>query len=176
MLKPQDIFAILKLAVIGKRQWSYAGLAVELKMSPSQLHASVKRALDAQLAVKLGDRLVPHYRNLEEFLIHGVKYVFWARPGDMTRGVPTAYAAPPLVKKFVAAAEEPPPVWPDPEGDVRGLSFTPLYKQASRAARTDKKFYELLTLVDAIRCGRAREREAAIKELKIRLDSYASSC
>jgi hypothetical protein len=31
--------------------------------------------------------------------------------------------------------------------------------------------YELLTIVDAIRDGRAREREIAIEELKMRLGS-----
>jgi hypothetical protein len=33
------------------------------------------------------------------------------------------------------------------------------------------KLYELLALVDAIRDGRAREREIAIRELKARLSS-----
>lgn len=46
MLKSQDINLLLKLAVIGDRRWSYAELAVELHMSQSQLHASVKRVVD----------------------------------------------------------------------------------------------------------------------------------
>jgi hypothetical protein len=37
------------------------------------------------------------------------------------------------------------------------------------AAERDKGLYELLTLVDAIREGRAREKNLAIKELKARL-------
>ena len=176
MLKPQDIYVLLKLVAIGGRSWSYAELAVELKMSPSQLHASVQRALDAQLAVKQGDRLAPHFRNLEEFLVHGLKYVFWAKPGEMTRGVATSSSALPLCNMFAAlSSEEPSPVWPDPEGEVRGMTIAPLYKQAPAASRKDQKFYELLTLVDAIRSGRAREREAAIKELKVRLEKYASN-
>jgi hypothetical protein len=75
MLKPQDIYVLLKLVVIGGRSWSYADLAVELGLSPSQLHASVKRALEAQLAVKQGDRIVPNFRNFEEFLIYGLRHV-----------------------------------------------------------------------------------------------------
>ena len=176
MLKPQDIYVLLKLAAIGGRQWSYADLAVELEMSPSQLHASVKRALEAQLAVKQGERITPHYRNLEEFLVHGLKHVFWAKPGDMTRGMPTSSSALPLCNMFAAlSSEEPPPVWPDPEGEVRGMAFAPLYKQAPKASRKDQKFYELLTLVDAIRSGRAREREVAIEELRMRLEKYATN-
>ena len=50
-LKPQDVLVLLKLVALGDRSWSYAWLAVQLGMSPSQLHAAVKRALAAQLAV-----------------------------------------------------------------------------------------------------------------------------
>lgn len=177
MLKPQDIYVLLKLVVIGGRQWVYANLAVDLEMSPSQLHSSVKRALASQLAVKQEDRIVPQYRNLEEFLIHGLKYVFWAKPGEMTRGVLTAYAAPPLASMIESkwSSQEPPLVWPDPEGDVRGMALPPLYKKAPKAAKKDNLFYELLVLVDAMRSGRAREREIAGMELKARLPDYASN-
>lgn len=174
MLKPQDIFVLLKLVVMGSRPWTYAILAVELGMSPSQTHSAVKRTLAANLTVRQGEKIVPHFRNLAEFLIHGLKYVFWAEQGEMTRGVPTAYAAPPLVELLVSTATEPPPVWPDPDGEVRGIAFQPLHKQAPQTARTDKNLYELLILVDAIRSGRAREREIATKKLQIRLEQYAS--
>ena len=40
-----------------------------------------------------------------------------------------------------------------------------------KAALKDNRLYELLVIVDAIRDGRAREREIAIKELKARLGS-----
>jgi len=171
-LKPQDILVVLKLVALGQRPWSYAWLAVNLGMSPSQLHSAVRRALAAQLAVKKEDVITPHIRNLEEFLVHGLRYVFVAEIGRLTRGIPTAYAAPPLDKHFPESAE-PPPVWPDPEGTVRGLAFSPLYKLAPQAARSDPALYELLALVDAIRGGRARERDLAIKELGKRLAQYA---
>jgi len=172
VLKPQDILVVLKLLAMGQKPWSYAGLAVELGMSPSQLHSAVKRALAAQLAVRKGDEIVPNIRNLEEFLVHGLKYVFVSEQGEMTRGIPTGHAAPPLNKHFVPAGE-PPPVWPFAAGKVRGFAFSPLYSLAPRAALSDPKLYELLVLVDAIRGGRAREREIAIKELKKRLEFYA---
>ena len=172
ILKPQDILVMLKLVALGQRPWSYAWLAVNLGMSPSQLHSAVRRALAAQLAVKKEDVITPHIRNLEEFLVHGLRYVFVAEIGRLTRGIPTAYAAPPLDKHFPESAE-PPPVWPDPEGTVRGLAFSPLYKLAPQAARSDPALYELLALVDAIRGGRARERDLAIKELGKRLAQYA---
>lgn len=171
-LKPQDILVLLKLLSIGQRDWTYAQLGVDLGMSPSQLHAAVKRALAAQLAVRRGERIIPNRRNLEEFLVHGIKYVFVPERGELTRGIPTGYAAPPLAEYF-ASADEPPPVWPSPDGSVRGQAFSPLYSLAPGAAAKDAMLYELLALVDAIRGGRVRERDLAIKELKKRLEHHA---
>ena len=163
---------MLKLVALGQQPWSYAWLAVNLGMSPSQLHSAVQRALAAQLAVKKDGIITPHIRNLEEFLVHGLRFVFVPEVGRPTRGMPTSYAAPPLDQLFAESAELP-PVWPDPEGTARGVAFSPLYKLAPLAARSDPVLYELLALVDAIRGGRARERELAIKELKKRLAQYA---
>jgi len=174
MLKSQDILVLLKLVTMEVRPWSYASLSGEVGMSPSQLHSSIKRTLAAQLAVREGQRIMPNFRNLEEFLLHGLKYVFWAERGDLTRGMPTAYAAPPLAQLIVASDTEPPPVWPDSEGEVRGISFFPLYKMAPKAARSDNNLYELLALVDALRSGRIRERQIAEQEVKKRLEQYAA--
>ncbi|MBO6506822.1 MAG: hypothetical protein JJ977_18640, partial [Kordiimonadaceae bacterium] len=60
VLKPQDILVLLKLVAIGQRDWSYAKLAVELGMSPAEVHAAANRALSAQLGAKKSDRLVPN--------------------------------------------------------------------------------------------------------------------
>jgi hypothetical protein len=167
-LKPQDIFILLKLIALGEGQWSYASLAGDLFMSTSEIHAGIKRAVAARLMDSQRGR--PLKKSLAEFLIHGVKYAFPPDHGGLTRGVPTGYAAPPL-KDMISQPNEPPPVWPDPDGDTRGYEFSPLYKSVPRAASKDKILYELLAIVDAIRDGRAREREIAIKELKTRLGS-----
>ena len=53
---------------------------------------------------------------------------------------------------------------------MRGVEFSPLYKNVPAAAQRDPKLYELLALVDAIRDGRTRERELAIRELTIRIE------
>ena len=169
MIKSQDIFILLKLVSLGAKPWSYAKLAVSLEMSPSQVHASIKRALAAQLAVRQDELIVPHIRNLEEFLIHGLKYVFVAELGEMTRGIPTAHAAPPLSDMLVSTNSEPPPVWPYAEGNVRGISLLPLYQHAPKAVQGYPLFHELLALADAIRIGRVRERAMAIQELVKRI-------
>lgn len=171
LLKPQDVIVVLKLLSVGERPWTYAQLSAELDLSASQLYAAVKRAVSSQLAVRLGEHIRPNVRNLQEFLVHGLKYVFVPERGELTRGVPTSYAAPPL-EDFFISDNEPPPVWPDPKGSVRGMAFSPLYKIAPMASSNDPELYELLALVDAIRGGRAREREMAVKELGKRLESH----
>lgn len=169
-LKPQDILFLLKLVALGKKPWSFNKLALELVMSPSEVHAAAKRVLAARLAVKDEDLIRPNIRNFEEFLLHGIQYVFVPERGELNRGMPTSYAAAPLDQVF--DSDEPPPVWPDPEGELRGESFSPLYKSAPKAARNDPKLYMLLALVDAIRGGRAREREVAKQEIGKLLAQY----
>ena len=165
ILKPQDIFIMLKLIVWNRSEWSYPTLSYELSMSASEVHAGVKRAAAARLMDM--DRKIPVKSNLLEFLIHGVKYAYPPDRGGITRGMPTGYAAQPLLN-LITQPDEPPPVWPDPEGQVRGYEFSPLYSSVPAACRVYPKLYELLALVDAIRDGRARERKIAIKEVQSR--------
>lgn len=161
---------MLKLVSVGRNPWSFNKIALDLGMSPSEIHAASKRTLAARLAIKEGSNIWPNMRNLEEFILHGLQYVFIPERGALNRGMPTAYAAAPMDAYF-ARDNEPPPVWPDPEGKVRGESFSPLYKSAPFAAKNDPALYELLALVDAIRGGNSREREIARKELKMRFSS-----
>src|SRR3990167_2295650 len=165
-LKPQDIVVLLKLVGL-EQDWSYRSLAHELFMSTGEVHNALDRAARAQLFDAQLKR--PRVQALEEFLVHGAKYAFPAERGSLTRGTPTAYAAPPLNEIISPADNEHPPVWPDPEGTARGYKLKPLYDSVPKAAKLDKELYELLALVDAIRDGRARERSLAAEHLHKRL-------
>ena len=90
----------------------------------------------------------------------------------LNRGMPASYYVSPPLKQIVVGGNEPPPVWPDPEDEDRGESFSPLYRSAPEAAKKDESLFELLALVGALRGGWARERELAAGELKMRLDQY----
>jgi len=167
--KPQDIVVALKLAVKGPGE-TYASLGQSLGMSASEVHAAVRRLIDARLldSESRGIRREP----LRNFLVHGVPYAFPVRPGEVTRGMPTAWAAPVMSGKL-APSEQIPPVWPDPEGKVQGAAVLPLYASVPGAARRDPELYELLALVDALRIGRARERAIAEQEISDRLNRHA---
>lgn len=172
-LKPQDICVLLKIVTLERSPWSYSQLAYELGMSASEVHAGIKRAAQASLMRLEEGWGTPDAAALEELLVHGVRYVFTPVHGPLTRGMPTSYAAPPL-SYVLAAPEEPPPVWPDAQGEVRGYEFSPLYKCVPFAARRDAKLYELLALIDAIRGGAENVRELAIPELIARLGTQTA--
>jgi hypothetical protein len=168
VLKPQDVYVALKIVAGQSDRAPYSQLAAELVMSPSEVHACVQRAQCSRLlhGPRLKNR--PNFSALEEFLLHGLRYVFPPERGELTRGVPTSYAAGPL-RRIIGPGNEPIPVWPYAEGKHRGIAFEPLYKTAPIAALRDASFYEYLALADALRDGRVRERRTAETELCRRL-------
>jgi hypothetical protein len=165
-LKPQDIVVALKLA---RRQgdWKYAALAAELEMSASEVHGAVQRLTAGQLfnpVLKRVDRLA-----LRKLIVHGLPHVFPAVPAERTRGLPTAISAKPLAD-MIQAGDEAQMVWPSQKlGSIWGRRVEPLYRSAPEAASRDPALHELLALVDAIRVGRARERNIASEILEQRL-------
>ena len=170
-LKPQDLLVLYKAAAHPGQPWTYAGLASALSMSPSEVHASVKRALASGLAVASGRReWAPVRAALIEFAEHGVRYVWPAREGPIRRGVPTAFGTEPLASEISSAPGEA-PVWPHPAGEARGPTLQPLYRTAPEAALADPQLHRLLALQDALRLGRARERALASKLLRKELGS-----
>jgi DNA-binding Lrp family transcriptional regulator len=168
--KSLDIVVLLKLLLESKKR-PYAQLSQELGISASEIHAAVRRGIEAGLIDSESRR--PLRRPLEEYLLHGVRYAFPAKPGSVSRGMPTAYAAPPLSEKI--RSDDLPPVWPDPQGTVRGIAVEPLYSCVVAASKSDPALYAMLSLVDALRMGRARERNLAEEQLKQLLASHAST-
>ncbi len=168
MLKPQDVCLLLKIVARGPEPWSYNQLAWELGMSASEVHAAVKRSGEAGL-LRLNEGWgVPDAKGLDELLIYGVRYVWAADRGGLVQGMPTAESTSPLVD-LLPPSDEPPAVWPDPSGDVRGVALEPLYKSVPIAASRDPVLHELFALVDAIRGGPEAVRTIAIRELRKRL-------
>jgi len=68
-------------------------IANDLSLSPSEVHGAIGRlrAFATLAWIKL-ERPAQHFC-LEEFLVHGLKYVFPAEHGEVTRGIPTSYAS-----------------------------------------------------------------------------------
>ena len=167
-LLPQDVVVLAKLLSYADHRPSLARMAADLLLSGSQVHAALNRLSAARLVLKEARSSRPNTSAAEEFLVHGAKYMFPAVRGGVTRGMLTAYAAPPLSQQ-ISSGSDLPPVWPFALGKHRGVSLDPLYKTVPLAARADPRLYELLALLDALRDGRARERSLAENEIVKRL-------
>ena len=167
-LKPQDLVVALKLCVL-KSMGTYATLGKSLGISASEAHAAVRRLTDAGLADP--DTKNIHRTQLRSFITHGVPYAFPVKTQEITRGMPTAWAAP-VMKDLISQSDTLTPVWPDPNGKTKGVAVKPLYPSVVMAALLDPTLYDLLALVDALRIGRARERHIADEALNSRLREY----
>ncbi|MEZ4968441.1 MAG: hypothetical protein R2814_02030 [Flavobacteriaceae bacterium] len=163
IMSPHDIVILLKIVAYGKESWFQKPLAEALGISQSEVSKSLNRSKYAGLLDPTGKTVMKPA--LLEFLQFGIRYVFPQKPGPVVRGVPTSHSAPPLNEEIHSNEDY---VWPYGKGTVRGHSIMPLYPTVPEAALRDEKLYELLALVDALRVGRAREREFAILVLKNR--------
>jgi hypothetical protein len=167
-LKPQDLVVALKVAINSENSYLLATLGQELQMVVSAVHASVVRCEQARLLTRSDGTIRAHKPALSEFAIHGVRYVYPALQGTLARGLATGLAGPSLRSHF-DQAKAMPIVWPDPLGDSYGPSLAPLCSTVPQACRNDERLYDVLTLIDALRAGAARERELASALLEERL-------
>lgn len=172
-VKPQDLLVLLKLVAVGggieSRQ---VDLAHTLEISQAEVHNALRRAAKSGFFMPEGRLTSSNVKRsaLAEFLVHGAKYVFPARLGEVTRGLPTAYGLPALANGFHVHTDDT-PVWPWSRGGTRGSAVEPLYKSVPQAAVQDPKLHELLALLDSIRIGRARDREVASQRLREELEA-----
>jgi hypothetical protein len=166
----QDVALLLKICLLEKPKVLSKTLADELFLPPGEISKSLNRSKESGLLYWSDLEKRVNRSALLDFLAYGIRHVFPPKKGGLVRGIPTAAAAEPLKSHFLDDGE-PPPVWPYPEGSVRGLSFSPLYKNAPKAALLDFRYYELLALCDAIRSGRTRERVLAIELLRKALNA-----
>jgi hypothetical protein len=153
-LRPHDVPVLLQLAMGPVATFRELTAAVGLSLGES--HAAVKRLELARL-VLFEERSVNRTAALD-FLSKGVPYAYPAQMGSPVRGIPTAFSGPPLAAEFPSDEAV---VWPAPRGEARGPSLVPLSPSVVRIWEANPDLYRLLTLVDAIRIGRARERNRA---------------
>lgn len=155
---------LVKLLSYSGQRPPLARMAVDLMLSASQIHAALNRLAVARLVFKDIRDSRANARAAEEFLVHGMKYMFPGIRGPVTRGMLTSYAAPPL-SRHISSRPDLPPVWPFATGQHRGVSLEPLHRVVPLVAQADPRFYEILALLDALRDGRARERRLAEREI-----------
>lgn len=168
-MKPQDVVILLKMVSLKDAAWTSARIANELHISASEVSGSLERCRGAKLVDNTKRRV--NVLGLQEFLIHGLKYVFPSQIGSVVRGVATSFSGEPIKSKISQGADS--FVWPYKNGKDKGQSVVPLYRTVPEACIEDRALYELLVIADTLRMGRVREIDIAVEELKCRLDEYA---
>lgn len=157
MIKPQDVALLIKiLARKSVDDWRQVDLAIELGLSQGEVAKALARLNKAGLVV---EKRVNRSAALE-FIIHAVKYVFPVELGSLAVGVPTATSAP-AHKTSVVQSGDDIFVWPSLKGKVRGQVIKPFYPKLAEAAIKDEEFYNMMSAIEILRIGRARERKAA---------------
>ena len=133
-MKPQDILLLLKLVSIQtpeRDDWtdptlialhSVRALAQATGISKSEVALSLQRSLANGLARRDVRTDIPLAVRpaLIEFLTHGLRYVYPAAPGSLTRGMITGGAAVPGPARLTTG-DALAPVWPDPAGRVQAM-------------------------------------------------------
>ncbi len=153
-LRPHDVCVLLQL--VQRPGVTFRGLAASVGLSVGEAHNATKRLEVARLYIS--HLREANHQALLDFLVSGVPYVFPGELGPETQGVPTAFSGPVLADRMSASHGV---VWPSAEGHSRGMALVPLCSSAPSMVVKNPPLYRLLTLVDALRVGRARERKLA---------------
>ncbi|MEY2901808.1 MAG: hypothetical protein RLY89_914 [Bacteroidota bacterium] len=155
-MRPQDIVILLKIVVLGNKEWQFQDLARSLYISSAEVSESLNRSSFSGL-IDTNRKKVAKIA-FTEFLKYGLPYVFPQTPGPLSRGMATSHGHSLLKKHIVSSSTY---VWPDFEGKDYGQAIEPLYPNQVIAAKEDEKLYEALAMLDAIRVGKVREKKFA---------------
>jgi hypothetical protein len=158
MVKKSDVYVLAGL-LAERGEWTYRSLAERLDVPHPVIQRALARAQEADLYS--GERREVHVPHFEEFAIHALRFVAPAQLGRLVPGVPAAWAAKPMVGAIRSSGDEPPPVWPDAKGKVRGQAIEPLHPAAPKAVGDWAELGEILALLDSLRAGDARVRQVA---------------
>lgn len=163
-IKPQDVVVLLMLVVEEGKPWTQISIAKALLMSQSEVSESLARSTYARLLYEKGRKVAR--QPFMDLLQYGIGLVFPQQPGSVVRGIPTAHSAPPL-NDLIQSDEH--YVWPYAKGHVRGHAIQPLYRSVLPIIEQDVALYEMLAVVDALRVGKAREKNMAVDFLRKKL-------
>lgn len=160
-LKPQDVALLVKLLAYKSETWRQVDIAQELGLSQGEIAKSLSRLSKAGL---INEKRVNRSSALE-FILHAIKYVFPVEVGALAVGVPTGISAP-IHEKMVVQSDEDVYVWALAKGKKRGQLIKPFYPNLAEAVLKDSEFYGLMSAIEILRVGRARERKLAEQYLE----------
>lgn len=159
-IRSQDVVVAAGLFALDDEPGAQAELARLLELPRSRVSESVRRLSENGLYSRSLRRL--SHAQLLEFLTRGLRWLFPVEPGEVVRGLPTSHAGP-VLNDLIASSH--PYVWPTTVGPVEGRAVLPVHARAVELALALPRAYQLLSLADAMRVGRVRERQLASEAL-----------
>jgi len=163
MLRPTDLYVLTGALANQGEKPSLRDLAEKLFLDHTVVSRSLKRTEEAGLYQSVERRV--NSANFAELMIHAARFIAPAPLGGMTRGFDAAWAAAPISDIIRQSGDEPRPVWPSALGVNRGQGLEPLHPGAIGAS-ADPTLGALLVIVDCLRAGDARVRNAAASLLE----------
>jgi DNA-binding transcriptional MocR family regulator len=164
MLSPADIYVLTGVISSDQDSRTLRDLAATLQVDHTLVHRALKRAENAGLYRATTKQV--NLASFEELTIHAARFIAPAHLGGLARGVPAAWAAEPISTAIHQADSEPPPVWPDALGAVRGQALEPVHPAAIQASQDAPELARLLSIIDSLRAGDLRVREVAATVLR----------
>jgi hypothetical protein len=168
VLNPKDLVVALAVAIpppAPSDAWTTQDLAAMVGISLSQVHMAVVRLKAAGLLGEKGLKSPLNRSGLLDFVLFGARYSFPPVFGRVARGIPTGLNSHAFKSGMIRASNialsESSWVWPSPLGELRGVSLTPLFPGVGHVYIAFPELYSALVHFDALRAGKAREREAA---------------
>ncbi len=161
-LQPEDL-AFAYAAAWRCRQygdWERERVSEDIGLSDPMAQASVARLREASIVRDRSINLIA----LSE-LLPTLRYLapLHEQRQERVRGLPTGYASPALGHQI---RYEVPQVWKSSRGDAIGIPVTPLYENLPSKLGEKTGLYDVFTLLDAVRTGRAREVRLATEKLR----------
>ncbi|MGH2834129.1 MAG: hypothetical protein ACRDK2_15260 [Solirubrobacteraceae bacterium] len=163
MLGPTDIYILAGALSDDRDALTLRELAGRLHVDHTLVHRALKRSEAAGLYTASYKQV--NRANFEELMTHAGRFIAPARLGELTRGVPAAWAAEPISTIIHQPEQEPPPVWPAALGAVRGQALEPLHPAAVQASQDTPALASLLSIIDSLRAGDIRVRKVAAQAL-----------
>lgn len=162
VLKPQDIVVLGKL--VTDEVWpTQKEIANALELSQSEISHSLK-TLEQVGLINISQKRINKLAVLE-FIVHAIKFFYPSEKQGIGRGIKVGPSYSYFSKRV--HSDEFDYVWPDPDGEAKGVIVSPLLTRFSKTIKENEKLLLFLNVIEVFRgLGGVRHQQEAQKALK----------
>lgn len=162
IIKPQDVVILGK--ILSEKVWpSQKEIGDSLKISQAEISHALK-TLDQIGLINLSTKKINQLAVIE-FITHALKFIYPIEKKGTGRGILIGPSS--LTFKGKVQPDEYNYIWPDPNGESKGIIVTPLIPELSSCVKENEKLFTYLNVIEIFRgLGGVRYRQEAQKILK----------